>query len=799
MRVSIQWLRELLDTPWDTEEIARRLTMGGIEVEAVEDAAPLFHGVVVAAVQSIAPHPEADKLRVAQVDAGDGQLRTVVCGADNLAVGQRVPLALPGALLPDGRSIAISALRGISSEGMLCAAAELGLDDGSSGLLILDADAPLGADLRCYLGLDDQILTLGITPNRGDALSVTGVARDLFALGAEVVSRPVNDGPTPAWTIVRPDNAAPGNGGFAPHIAADAQNACPSYTALWIEGVPERLPDHLRERLRRAGQRCIHPVVDLLNLQMLETGQPLHAFDADTLQGELNVRWAQAGEILDALDGRDLPLESDMLVIADSAGPVALAGIIGGRRTAVSARTRCIVLESAFFQPKAIQGRARRLGLQTDAAMRFERGVDFALGPVVASSTLQCLATLGTVHLRTERSCTVLGQLPEHVPILLRRARLARILGMDYEDAVVEAALTRLGLRVNRTHDGWQALSPSHRFDLHIEADLIEEVGRIYGYERLPAHRPEGTLQPVPMARAPQPAALRGVLQARDYHEVITYSFVSRQAQDLFTPGADAPALLNPLSADLAVMRASLWPGLMQALQFNMKRQQDRVRIFELGRVFSADGQRLVLGGCIVGTADRESWAQPQRAADFYDLKGDVSALLALWPDTEFTFRPLGDHPALHPGQAAEICVEDQRVGMLGALHPTLAAEYDLDKSPFFFYLDMEWLSNLTNVSRFTSLSPFPALRRDMALVIPQDILAGTVLNAMRLAASGIVQQITIFDRYQGPSLTAGTYSLAFALLLQDAERTLTETDVQAEMDQLLVAVRRLGSIELRA
>ncbi|HUX18395.1 MAG TPA: phenylalanine--tRNA ligase subunit beta, partial [Acidithiobacillus sp.] len=561
----------------------------------------------------------------------------------------------------------------------------------------------------------------------------------------------------------------------------------------------ERLPDYLRERLRRAGQRCIHPVVDLLNLQMLETGQPLHAFDADTLQGELKVRWAQAGEILDALDGRDLPLESDMLVIADSAGPVALAGIIGGRRTAVSARTRCIVLESAFFQPKAIQGRARRLGLQTDAAMRFERGVDFALGPVVASSALQCLATLGTAHLRTERSCTVLGQLPEHVPISLRRARLARILGMDYEDAVVEAALTRLGLRVNRTHDGWQALSPSHRFDLRIEADLIEEVGRIYGYERLPAHRPEGTLQPLPMARGPQPATLRGVLQARDYHEVITYSFVSRQAQDLFTPGADAPALLNPLSADLAVMRASLWPGLMQALQFNVKRQQDRVRIFELGRVFSADGQRLVLGGCIVGTADRESWAQPQRVADFYDLKGDVSALLALWPDTEFAFRPLGDHPALHPGQAAEICVEEQRVGMLGALHPTLAAEYDLDKSPFFFYLDMEWLSNLTNVSRFTSLSPFPALRRDMALVIPHDILAGTVLNAMRVAASGIVQQITIFDRYQGPSLTAGTYSLAFALLLQDAERTLTETDVQAEMDRLLVAVRRLGSIELRA
>ncbi|MDD5378231.1 MAG: phenylalanine--tRNA ligase subunit beta [Acidithiobacillus sp.] len=799
MRVSVQWLRDLLEISWDTEETARRLTMGGIEVEAIEDAAPSFRGVVVAAVRSVAPHPEADKLRVAEVDAGDGQLRTIVCGADNLAAGQRVPLALPGALLPGEHHIATSVLRGISSEGMLCAAAELGLDDGSSGLLILDADAPVGADLRAYLGLDDQILTLGITPNRGDALSVTGVARDLFALGAEALSLPTAAIPEPAWAIVHPGDVVPGNGGFAPHIAADAQNACRSYTTLWIEGVPERLPDYLRERLRRAGQRCIHPVVDLLNLQMLETGQPLHAFDAETLQGDLTVRWAQTGEILDALDGRDLPLESDMLVIADDTGPVALAGIIGGRRTAVTAQTRSIVLESAFFQPGAIQGRARRLGLQTDAAMRFERGVDFTLGPVVAASTLQRFATLGMAHLRTERSCTILGQLPEHRPIPLRRARLARILGMDYEDDVVEAALTRLGLHVNRVPDGWQAIPPSHRFDLRIEADLIEEVGRIYGYERLPAHRPEGTLQPLPMTRGPQAATLRSVLQARDYHEVITYSFISRQAQDLFTPDADAPALLNPLSADLAVMRASLWPGLLQALQFNMKRQQERVRIFELGRVFSAHGQRLVLGGCIVGPADRESWAEPLRAVDFYDLKGDVSALLALWPGTDFTFRPLDAYPALHPGQAAEICVEDRRVGVLGAFHPTQAAEYGLDKSPFFFYLDVEWLGNLTSISRFSPLSPFPALRRDIALVIPNDILAGTVLDTMRAAASGIVRSITIFDRYQGSSLVAGTYSLAFALLLQDVERTLTDTEVQAEMDRLLVAVRQLGSIELRA
>ncbi|WP_163098482.1 phenylalanine--tRNA ligase subunit beta [Acidithiobacillus ferrianus] len=799
MRVSIQWLRELLDTSWDTEEIARRLTMGGIEVEAVEDAAPLFHGVVVAAVQSIAPHPEADQLRVAQVDAGDGQLRTVVCGADNLAVGQRVPLAIPGAALPGERAITIATLRGVSSEGVLCAAAELGLEDGGSGLLILDDDAPIGTDLRTYLRLEDQILTLGITPNRGDALSMLGVARDLFALGAGALICPEGDTPQPVWTTSSLDMLAQTREHFAPHIAVDARGACPSYTALWIEGVPKRLPDVLRERLRRAGHRCIHPVVDLLNLQMLETGQPLHAFDADTLQGGLTVRWAQAGETLDALDGRDLPLEPDMLVVADAAGPVALAGIIGGRRAAVSTHTRTIVLEAAFFPPKAIQGRARRLGLQTDSAMRFERGVDFALAPAVAASTLRRLIAMGRVYLRAERSHTSVGVPPEHAPIPLRRARLARILGMDYDDAVVETALTRLGLRVCKTHDGWQATPPSHRFDLHIEVDLIEEVGRIYGYDRLPLRRPQGVLNPLPMPCAPRHGTLRGILQARDYHEVITYSFISRQAQATFTPDADAPVLLNPLSADLAVMRASLWPGLLQTLQFNVKRQQERVRLFEFGRVFSGNGQRLILAGCVVGSADREHWAQPQRAVDFYDVKGDVTALLAPWPDMAFHFRPIGDHPVLHPGQAAEVLVGEQRIGLLGALHPTLAAEHDLDKSPFFFYLDAEWLNDQPSASRFRPLSPFPALRRDLALVIPDDIAAGTVWAAMRAAASRIVQDITIFDRYQGPSLMAGTYSLAFALLLQDVERTLTEADVQAETDRLLAVVRQLGPIELRA
>lgn len=798
MRVSIQWLRELLDVSWDTADIAQRLTMGGIEVEAIEPAAVPFQGVVVGFVKSVMLHPEADKLRIAQVDAGDGALRSIVCGAANLAEGQKVPLALPGAVLPGDKKINISELRGVRSEGMLCAAAELGLDDGSSGLLILDADAPLGQDLRAYLQLEDEILSLGITPNRGDALSMLGVARDLYALGAEQLQTPaVLSASAAEWSQLDAAQTAR-EGDYSVRVDAAARAVCPSYTALWIDGVPERLPDHLRERLRRMGQRCIHPVVDLLNLWMFETGQPLHAFDADKVQGGLCVRWAQAGEVLDALDGRDLTLEPDMLVIADTQGPVALAGIIGGRRTSVTDVTRSIILEAAFFQPKAIQGRARRLSLQTDAAMRYERGVDYQLAPRLARGVLAQMATLAPVQLRSARAFTLQGSLPLPAEIILRQQRLQRVMGMPYTASEVERVLTRLGLQIRVVPEGWQVKVPSHRFDLGIEADLIEEVGRIYGYEQLPAHRPRGILQAAANTSTVA-RRMRDILQARDYHEVITYSFISQEAQKDFVPEADAPALLNPLSADLAVMRASLWPGLLQTLQFNAKRQQERIRIFEMGRIFSAERQSMVLAGCIAGSADRENWAQTARDVDFFDLKGDVAAMLALWPQTTFEFRALTTEVGLHPGQAAEILVAGRRVGMLGALHPILADRHDLDKTALFFYLNMEMLEDLDNERHFAPLSPYPALRRDMALVIPDAIAAGSVLAAMRQEASAIVQEIRIFDRYQGEPLLAGTYSLAFAFLLQDRERTLTEVDVQQELERMLTAVKQIGSIELRA
>ncbi|WP_437559318.1 phenylalanine--tRNA ligase subunit beta [Acidithiobacillus sulfuriphilus] len=801
MRVSIQWLREMLDTPWEFEEIARRLTMGGIEVEGIEEAAPPFGQVVVGRVLAVEAHPQADKLQVAAVDAGAGQIRQVVCGAANLVPEMRVPLALPGAVLPGDRIIAANALRGVMSEGMLCSAGELGLEDGSSGLLVLDNDAPIGLDLRRYLGLDDRILTLGITPNRGDALSMLGVARDLAALGAGTL-RPLPDHDDGEWPQVLGGRAAftAAQAGLDLGVQVIDPAACPRYCALVLEGFGpgQRVPDWLRERLRRAGQRSVHPIVDVMNYVMLELGQPLHSFDAGQVQEGIAVRRAAAGEQLDALDGQSLALESDMLIIADAAGPVALAGIMGGQRTAVGQKTRRILLESAFFAPSAVQGRARRLGLQTEAALRYERGVDFDLPMMAAGRASRLLRAILGAQLRDGRCLVEPAAVPRREPILLRRARLSRILGLSIADGQVESGLAHLGMVPERTEAGWQAMPPAHRFDLRIEADLIEEVGRIYGYERLPTHRPRGILAPLPMPHAPLESTLRQSMLGRDYHEVITYSFISAQWQERCSPEAAALVLRNPLSTDMAVMRSSLWPGLLQVLQFNLKRQQERVRIFEFGRVFEGDAQRQVLAACAMGPAAREGWADPRRMLEFYDLKGDVESLLGQWPGVDFTFTQ-ADHPALHPGQSAQLLANGMVLGSLGALHPQLAAALDLDGVPFLFHLEWAQLAGLAREPRFRAISPFPALRRDLALLVPASLAADAVAQTLRGAASPIVREITLFDRYQGEGVAPGSYSLAFAVVLQHAERTLTEADVQAELDRLITAVQRLGPIQLRA
>ncbi|WP_308389291.1 phenylalanine--tRNA ligase subunit beta [Acidithiobacillus sp. AMEEHan] len=785
MRVALEWLREYLDTERSAAELAEILSMIGLEVEAVEAAAADFSGVLVGRVLRVWAHPSADKLRVAEVDLGAGNHRQIVCGAANLREDMVVAAALPGARLPH-MEIAEADLRGVRSAGMLCSAAELEIDDGSSGILELDADAPIGVDLRRYLRLDDPVFTLGLTPNRGDAFSILGVARDLAARGAGRFLAPTL--PQAAW-LPEPSSTQL-TSAFSLRIADAALEACGSYSALQLEALPQRLPDRWRERLRRAGQKSIAPMVDWLNVWMLALGQPMHAFDAEKIQQGIEVRWARAGEVLDALDGRDLALDEDMLVIADAAGPVALAGIIGGRRTAVSAGTRLVLLEAAYFAARAVQGRARRLGLQTEAAQRYERGVDFRLAlPAALALAEQC-------GVRCVAGATVSGTEPRLSEIRLRPQRIARVLGTEIAAETIFRQLQALGCQIRADGSEYLVLPPSHRYDLRIEADLIEELGRLTGYEHLPTLRPHAILRPLHSADGHR-RALMALLSARGYSEIISYSFIAPELQARFYPGVESPVLQNPISADMAVMRAGIWPGLLQTLSFNRNRQQDRQRFFEIGRVFTDQTQRLQMAGAMLGAAKADSWLGKGRASDFFDLKGDVEALLGVWPQRCFHFAKVAD-PALHPGQSAEIFWGERVVGRLGALHPALAESYDVTEPVWLFALDLELLLEPSELPRFQSLSPFPSVRRDLALLVPEELTAGDVLAVLRGAESPLLQEVSVFDRYIGKSLADGQVGLGVRLQFQGQTSTLTEAQVQEEVDRLLQALQQVAPIALR-
>ncbi|MEW5790209.1 MAG: phenylalanine--tRNA ligase subunit beta [Pseudomonadota bacterium] len=787
MRLSQEWLHSWINPGWSARELGERLTMAGLELEALEAAAPAFSGVVVGAVLRVAPHPNADKLRLTWVDAGRGEPLQIVCGAANVAEGLRVPVALPGAVLPGGLSIRAASVRGESSAGMLCSAQELGLEEKSEGLLILDPDAPVGQDLRTYLALDDEILTLGLTPNRADCLSLRGLAREVAALA----------GGTPVAPAAAPVAAAD-----LPSLAlrVEAPAACPRYCGQRIEGIDSRArtPDWLRERLRRAGLRAIHPVVDVANYVMLELGQPLHAFDAGKLQGGLQVRLARAGEELVLLDGATAALAPDMLVIADEAGPQAVAGIMGGLATAVDGNTRSLFLESAFFAPAALAGRARRLGLHTDASHRFERGVDPELAPAALARAAAliveiCGGRVGPVQVLEH---------PEHLParpqILLRRQRLARILGTAIPDADVAGILGALGMAVSVVGEGWQVCPPSSRFDLCIEADLIEEVARIHGYANLPVTLPRAALPVPPAVESGEPVALRHLLAGRDYHEVITYSFVSAEWQARIDPECPAIPVRNPISQELGVMRTSLWPGLLQTLHYNLNRQQQRVRIFELGRVFRGEEQPLMLSGLIAGPRFPLSWANDRQAADFFDVKGDVEALLLELRAGEPVFQA-GAHHALHPGQTADIRAGGRWVGRLGTLHPRLLQALDLSQTPVLFELDLQALRAARAASPcYTGLSRFPMLRRDLALLVPRSVPAAEIAAAIAAAVPSLIREVQLFDRYQGAGIPEDQQSLAFSLLLQSDEKTLDDEAINRAMEAVLMRVRQVCPVTLR-
>jgi phenylalanyl-tRNA synthetase beta chain len=782
MKVPYSWLAEWVKVPWGAPELGTRLTMAGIEVEALTLAAPPFSGVVVAEILAAEPHPQADKLRVCKVSTGSGPPLQIVCGASNARAGLKSALAIVGAHLPGDLAIKAAKLRGIESQGMLASAKELGLAEASSGILELPPDAPLGRPLREYLDLDEAVLDLNVTPNRGDVLSILGVAREVAALAGTKIT-----GPTMA-------RASGGHSDRFP-VQLEAPAACPRFAGCILRGVDNRavVPLWMRERLRRAGVRSISPVVDVTNYVMLELGQPMHAYDLAKLKEGIIVRLARAGEALTLLDGKPVTAEADVLLITDCDGPVGLAGIMGGERTAVTAGTSDVFLESAYFAPAALLGRARRLGLTTDASQRFERGVDptqqaRAIERALALLTPITGGTAARIEVAESRA-----HLPRRGAVALRATQLKRLLGVAFPPERVAEALERLAMKVTRTGEGWQVTPPAYRFDIGIEADLIEEVARIVGLEAIPeidAQTPQ-RFRRLPGDHPPEAAVLQA-LAARDYEEAITYAFVDPALQAQLFPDRPGLALSNPIASDMSVMRVSLWPGLLRAALENQRRQADRIRLFEHGTRFEAEGGSTreidTLAGVAIGARLPEQWGVPKELrgpVDFYDVKADVAALLSATGENESFKFEAGALPALHPGRSARVLRRNLPVGWLGELHPNLVRALDFTYAPVLFELDAETAFAVHRVS-YQEISRFPQVRRDLAVVIDEGVTLSSLAERVTLAASSLLRDLRVFDVYRGSGLEAGRKSVALGLIFQDISRTLTDEDVE----RLMVSVK---------
>jgi phenylalanyl-tRNA synthetase beta chain len=773
MKFSEHWLRSMVDPPLDSDALAHALTMAGLEVEHRAPVAPAFTHVVVARVLSVERHPNAERLTVCTVDAGCDAPLMIVCGAPNVAPGVVVPCALAGAELPGGSVIRAATMRGVASQGMLCSAAELGLADEASGLLLLDPGLTIGSDLRQTLDLDDTLLTLKLTPNRADCLSVVGIAREVGAITASPVTLPSDAPIASATTTTR-------------GVRVEAPLACPRFCARVIEGIDARAPTPawMKQRLERSGIRPISAVVDVTNYVMLERGQPLHAYDNAQLDGDIVVRFPRDGEQLTLLNGQQLELDPSLLLVADEAKPLGLAGIMGGEHSGISNSTSSVLVEGAFWNPAVIQGKARRLGFVTDAGYRFERGVDFKASPgAVDRATALILALCGG---RAGPLIDVCGELPRRDPVRVRGARIARILGVTIPSDEIAAIFVRLGLAPQRDGDDFVITPPSYRFDLAIEADLIEEVARLYGYDKIPTSvsARAQTMLPAPEASRPL-AQLRQRMVDRDYQEIITFSFVNSAWEQALRSNPSPIKVLNPIAAHLDVMRTTLLGGLLDTLRTNLNRKAERVRIFEAGRCFLREGERITqparIGGLAFGPADPVQWGSGKHAADYFDVKGDVEALAApLAVTTE-----AAPHPALHPGRSARVLVAGKPLGWIGELHPRLTRDFGLPKSPVVFELDCEPLTQLS-MPVAQAVSKLPLVRRDVAVVVDEGVPAQDILAALEAMKPSQIEQISLFDVYKGPGIESGKKSLAILVLIQDTERTLTDAEIDAAVAVLL-------------
>lgn len=801
MKFSEQWLREWVDPQLDTDALCHQMTMAGLEVDAVEAVAPPLDKVVVGKVISIEPHPNADKLKVCRVDVGQAKPVNIVCGASNVTEQTCYPVAMLGAELPGGLKIKKAKLRGVESSGMLCSAKELSLAEQAEGLMLLANDAPVGESISDYLQLNDVSIELGLTPNRGDCLSMGGIAREVAVLNNIDVTLP---------DVSEVDASIQDR--FSVDI--EAVDDCPHYVGRIIKGINPKAPTPvwMQERLRRSGLRSLGPVVDVTNYVSIELGQPMHAFDLNKLTGGIKVRAAVQGEKIRLLDGQDVELDSGTLVIADHKHAQAMAGIMGGADSAVSEITENIFLESAYFDPASIAGKARRHGLRTDSSHRFERGVDPELQNIAVNRATRLLLDIvgGEPGPVTDIKTNALStQRPE---IKLRHDRIHKVLGISIEKGRVEEMLKRLGMSVSAEQDGWRVTAPSFRFDIELEIDLIEEVARIYGYSEIPSSRAQGHTT---MAAQPEAAiglqTFQQALVERGYQEAITYSFVDPVLQGKLFPETIGISVSNPISADMSVMRVSLWPGLIQAARYNLNRQQDDIRLFETGLRFMEDGdhtnQQAMLAGIAYGNPVPEQWAHKSREVDFYDIKGDVEALLSVGGNAmQFSF--VNDvHPALHPGQSARIMqtvgdsqkAGDSRkaIGWIGAIHPTIADRLDFARGVYVFELSLEAISQ-RHIPNYQAVSKFPAIRRDLAIVVDEAVTAQEIVDKIWATKPEMLINIQLFDVYRGKGIASGRKSLAYALTLQNMQCTLTDQAVEGVISEILSIINNELSATLR-
>lgn len=790
MKFSESWLREWVNPSISREELCDVLTMGGLEVEEIAPVTDKIKGIVVGEIVSIKKHPEADRLNICDVNIGKKNLLQIVCGANNARTNMKAPVAVINAVLPS-TTITATSIRGVPSQGMLCSASEIGLVEESAGLLELPADAPIGMDLIQYMHLNDHTIDVSITPNRGDCLSVRGIARDLAALTK-----------TKLKSISIP-KIKPNNKSKLP-ITIEAKADCPRYIGRVIRNVKAdaTTPMWLRERLRRSGIRSISPIVDVTNYVMLELGQPMHAFDLNTIQSGIKVRHSKKGEKIALLDGSEKILNANTLVIADHEKPLAIAGVMGGLDSSVTLLTSDILLESAYFSPKTIASQRQFYHLNSDSAYRFERGIDSTIQAEAIERATKLILEIAGGEAGPAIEVSSKTHLPKECVINLSVAKVGQVLGITIPDKKIATILQSLGFVIKSDKKGWKVRVPAYRTDVTLAEDVIEEIARLYGYDNIPTHVPLTELQAQDIAEEAQDLhAYREALRDQGYHEIISYSFVDKKLKNLLDPEQIPRELLNPITAEMEVMRTNLWPGLINAYLYNMSRQQHRIRLFEIGTCFITKGNKLNqesrIAGLISGSVKHEQWGSVSREADFFDLKGDIENLIDLTSSNEsLIFKP-ETHPALHPGQTAAIYQGDKKVGVLGALHPSVMQALDITDKVYVFELALNQLKPGAAKS-YQEISKFPEIRRDIAIIVNQTVPAKDIQDTIKLSAGDWLKDVFIFDVYQGKGITPGHKSIALGLVLQHPTRTLVDDEVAELMERVMSTLKGNLGAELR-